>query len=656
MKLKARQTPRPTVTTKLSTKLIIIGSVFAVAGIIIAGIIFYLNVGVPFTAKAATSNISGVINSYLRVTSISSRTFTADNLSGSIADFAVGKTIMIYQAKGANIDNSNTSSYGTISSLNNAGYYEFAVVSAQSGSGPYSITVTSLTNSYTASDYVQLISVPSYTDATVTGTITATPWSATSGRGGVVAFQVSNILTLDASVNVTGQGFAGGASGGSNGDCPDNTTYKSTSNDFAAKGEGVSTDGSLYARGAQGNGGGGGNPHNAGGGAGSNHTYGGNGGQGYQPGGSCAIANAGGIGGKAFTYSSLTNRIFFGGGGGSGQQNNNLASSGANGGGLIVIRAKTVKSTCTGTYGFIADGANAANTGGNDGAGGGGGGGAIVLDINNYSLTCGIIARANGGNGGNVTDAASHGGGAGGGVGIIMETNPTSNANVTIQSTVGTTGKDCASCTSNTATPAGTPAASRMSITSIPGTGIITLPVKLLYFSGVVADNAVNLSWATATEENNDYFTIERSSDGITFDSILYEKGADNSTKEIRYSATDKTVRTPVTYYRLKQTDLDKKYTYSNVIYVDTKTIKGSDEGGSISIYPNPASDKLNIVVTGNNTTAVKMTSSSGKVVYTNTFNETELQVDVTAMETGIYILEVSSGHEKKTEKLIVRH
>ncbi|HEY9049240.1 MAG TPA: T9SS type A sorting domain-containing protein [Ohtaekwangia sp.] len=655
MKLKARQTPRPTVTTKLSTKLIIIGSVFAVAGIIIAGIIFYLNVGVPLTARAAT-NISGVINSYLRVTAISSKTFTADNLSGSIADFAVGKTIMIYQAKGANIDNSNTSSYGTVSSLNNAGYYEFAVISARTGSGPYSITVTSLTNSYTAGGYVQLVSVPSYTDATVTGTITATPWSATQGRGGVVAFQVSNDLTLGGSINVSGQGFAGGANGGSNGDCPDNGTYKSTVNDFAAKGEGISTDGSLYARGAQANGGGGGNPHNAGGGAGSNHTYGGNGGQGYQPGGSCAVANAGGVGGKAFTYSSLTNRVFFGGGGGSGQQNNSLASSGANGGGIIVIRAKTVKSTCGGTYGFIADGANAANTGGNDGAGGGGGGGVIVLDVNGYSLTCGIIARANGGSGGNVTDAASHGGGAGGGVGIIMETNPTTNANVTIQSTVGTTGKDCAGCTSNTATPAGTPASSRMAISSIPGTGIITLPVKLLYFSGVVADNAVDLSWATASEENNDYFTIERSADGIKFDSILYEKGAGNSVKEIRYSATDKTVRTSVAYYRLKQTDYDKKYTYSNVVYVDTKDIKVSDEGGTISLYPNPVSDKLNVVVTGNGPTAVKMVNSRGNVVYTNTFTEQESQIDVAAMENGIYILEVTSGAEKKVEKIIVRH
>lgn len=650
MKMKGKQSSKPKVNIKLKTRLIYAVVSFALLGIIAFAIFFYLTLGNSRTAQAAVTNISGVINSYLRVTAINAGTkkFTCDNLSGSIADFAAGKTIMVHQAKGATIDVTNTSAYGDVSSYGSAGNYEFAVVSSISGSGPYTIKISSLVNSYSASDYTQLISVPVYTDAAVTGTITATAWDATQGRGGVVALQASNTLTLGANIDVSGQGFAGGVVGGSDGSCPDNATYTLGTNNYGAKGDGGSTNGQLYARGAQMNGGGGGNTHNAGGGGGGNHTYGGNGGQGWQPGGSCTSLNAGGVGGKKINYATLTNKSFFGGGGGSGQQNNGLGSSGASGGGIIVIRAKTVKSTCGGTYGFIADGANAANSGGNDGAGGGGGD--IVLDVVSYVLTCNIVVRSNGGSGGSVTDPAIHGGGGGAGVGIIMETIPTTNVRVTTLSTIGVNGQDCSTCTTASGSPAGTPTSSKMAITSIPGS-VVTLPIKLLYFNGAVDEEGVELNWATSMEENNDYFTIERSFDGIKFDSILTVPGAGNSKSKLTYTALDKNIFAPTTYYKLKQTDYDRKSTYSNVIFVDTHDLQRSD----ITLFPNPASKYLNVINPAGGPISIQILNSTGKVEVQQEGTELETKIDVDHLNNGIYIVQTVVGGKKQNLRLVIK-
>lgn len=655
MKRKIQLTPKAKPSIRLRTAFIFGASFFLLANLVGFIAYFYFSAGSPENTMAAppATNISGVINSYLRVTAINSgtRVFTADNLSGSSSDFAVGKTVMIYQAQGATITTSSGSTYGTVTASNNSGNYEFAVISASANAaGTYTITVSTLSNNYTASGAVQLISVPSYTDATVTGTVTATAWSSAQGRGGIVALQVSNVLTLGANIDVSGQGFAGGQINPGNDDCPDADTYRSNTNTFGTKGNGISTDGRLYARGAQANGGGGGNPHNAGGGGGSNSTRGGFGGDGYQPGGGCANADGGGIAGNKFNYASLGNKIYFGGGGGSGHQNNSVGSSGANGGGIIVVRAKTVKSTCSGTYGFLSNGNNAANAASNDGAGGGGAGGSIVLDVTSYVLTCTINVRANGGNGGNVNHTDAHGGGGGAGIGITLQTSPTSNASVSISSTPGTNGNDCSgsSCTFSGTAPE-TPTTYTLSVSSIPGQ-TITLPIELASFTGEAVNNSVELKWQTASEENNDYFTLEHSANGTDFTAFTEIKGAGTSKKMLYYSTTDEAYFPKVTYYRLKQTDYDEKFTYSSVIYVDTHSLKRE-----MLLYPNPASDIVNVTNPGDGDLTVRFLNSRGVVVKSEVVNEPKAVLDVTSLEEGIYMVETISGSQKMTHKLMIK-
>jgi len=117
---------------------------------------------------------------------------------------------------------------------------------------------------------------------------------------------------------------------------------------------------------------------------------------------------------------------------------------------------------------------------------------------------------------------------------------------------------------------------------------ISPLPIELLSFEAICNNNSVNLLWSTASEKNNDYFTIERSSDGITFQTVLTVKGAGNSNQVINYSAVDVQPLGGIAYYRLKQTDYDGKFEYSQIIV----TCNGSlgNTNGNINVYPNPAS------------------------------------------------------------------
>lgn len=107
------------------------------------------------------------------------------------------------------------------------------------------------------------------------------------------------------------------------------------------------------------------------------------------------------------------------------------------------------------------------------------------------------------------------------------------------------------------------------------------LPIELLYFTGEKNSCGSNiLSWATATEQNNDKFEIERSIDGVDFVKIGTLKGAGNSTQKLTYNFVDNTVNPSINYYRLKQIDFDGSFSYSNLISIDNscessvKTIK----------------------------------------------------------------------------------
>jgi len=99
----------------------------------------------------------------------------------------------------------------------------------------------------------------------------------------------------------------------------------------------------------------------------------------------------------------------------------------------------------------------------------------------------------------------------------------------------------------------------------------IGLPITLLYFKGKYENETNILFWSTASEINNDYFTIEKSYDGYVFNIVDHIEGAGYSLHQLYYEFHDTNVQPIITYYRLKQTDYDGKFEYSEIISVDTK-------------------------------------------------------------------------------------
>jgi hypothetical protein len=120
--------------------------------------------------------------------------------------------------------------------------------------------------------------------------------------------------------------------------------------------------------------------------------------------------------------------------------------------------------------------------------------------------------------------------------------------------------------------------------------GANVLPIKLLYFNARPDNSQVDLGWGTATESNNNYFTIERSHDGVNFDSLMRVNSLafdGNSSTQLDYTAVDPSPLQGTSFYRLKQTDLDGNAQYSNVesVYFGQHT--------AVSAYPNPSAGTL---------------------------------------------------------------
>ncbi len=156
-----------------------------------------------YRVSAQTTNVSGIINNYTSISSIGSQSVNAVTTSG----FAVGDKVLLIQMKGASIDTTNTSNFGTITSFNEAGNYEMLVISAITST---TITFTNpILRSYSISGLVQLVKVPVYNNVNVIGLLTCTAWN--GSVGGVLVFEATGNVTLNANIDVTGKGFLGGA-------------------------------------------------------------------------------------------------------------------------------------------------------------------------------------------------------------------------------------------------------------------------------------------------------------------------------------------------------------------------------------------------------------------------------------------------------------
>ena len=175
------------------------------------------------------------------------------------------------------------------------------------------------------------------------------------------------------------------------------------------------------------------------------------------------------------------------------------------------------------------------------------------------------------------------------------------------------------------------------------------LPIELLYFDAQVSGDDVVCNWATATELNNDYFTVERSADGGTFTSIGEVDGAGSSQQTLSYAFTDAEPLSGVSYYRLRQTDLDGTETWTNVVsvWIDAPN-------GDLLVYPNPCADELFIAGAWQDDERATVLDAIGRVV-------AELglvgngRVDLSALATGTYSLQVVGASGIRSVRFVKR-
>ena len=373
--------------------------------------------------------ISGVINRYAKVNSIGAGYVICDPAQASL--FSAGDYVLLIQMQGVGIQ-TDQGTYGVNvqSVLGTPGGYEFLkILSVNTGTGRIDFTRNVYINPYNVAGNVQLVQVPFYDSPTVTGTLASQSWNSTTGTGGVIAFMASKKLTLNADIDVTGQGFAGAPGVNGIGECVytniaanNHDSYPLTWNNAGMKGEGVAihdyTGPLLYPNHAKGQGrnftgGGGGNGWFSGGGGGSNRGKGGNGLLEKFVLGLCGNdPHEGGYGGMNILGSIIQDGIFHGGGGGaSTQAAGSTASAGGNGGGIIIIVADSIDGN---NHIIKSDGITAANAIADAGAGGGGAGGSVALSFQGFSSP--IRVSSDGGNGGTNPGGFGEGGGGGGGL------------------------------------------------------------------------------------------------------------------------------------------------------------------------------------------------------------------------------------------------
>lgn len=186
-------------------------------------------------------------------------------------------------------------------------------------------------------------------------------------------------------------------------------------------------------------------------------------------------------------------------------------------------------------------------------------------------------------------------------------------------------------------------------LTSVPcGAAIICtgLPVELLNFSGTLREGAIELTWTTISELNNEGFDIQRSSDGQDWYSIHFVNGNGTTNQVVDYNYLDRNPLQGSNYYRLKQTDYDRKFTYSEVISL--KTTKSQD----IEIYPNPTSGIVEI--NGNDLGQITVFNILGQMIFNRSL-ELGNKIDLSNHPNGIYLISIQFDGLVSTKQIIKR-
>ncbi len=181
------------------------------------------------------------------------------------------------------------------------------------------------------------------------------------------------------------------------------------------------------------------------------------------------------------------------------------------------------------------------------------------------------------------------------------------------------------------------------------------LPVEMLDFSGIANGMDIQLNWVTASEQNSDFFLLEKSPDGKNFTTIAKIDAAGNSTTARYYAFTDSRPAVGANFYRLRQTDIGGNYTYSNMVNIIYQST-----GSALNIYPNPnvGSFVVNMASGHSDENRIRVINLVGNEVAFNMVDlpgqQASKQIELDPVP-GIYFVELSYSDRKETKKVIVK-
>ena len=634
-------------------------------------ILFFCFIVFFLIEESKCQTVSGIINSYFKVTNFipAYNAVRVQNISGLTS----GDRVMLIQMKGATINETNTASFGAITSIGQAGLYEFATIC-----GFLNDTVVfqkQLLNSYDYTKSVQLVYVPTFTDVTIAGTLLAQEWNSTTGTGGVIALEATGTITMNAGIEANGAGYKGGElvafstcsffTTASAYYYSPATTLGSNSNG-AYKGEGINITQSGFegGKGKQSNGGGGGNNHNTGGGGGANYGAGGIGGNYIGSGGFPCNGSHAGIGASAlnsYGYSLGTNRIFAGGGGGSGHENNPEGTPGGNGGGIIFIKCDALignnnSITANGVQGLSTNPSNVpSNEGRGDGGGGGGAAGVILLHVNSYTTSLNIEAKgANGSTVGFQAQCPGPGGGGGGGVIWASSALP---ANVTSTISGGAAGiikpttfdPACEGSTNNAT--AGTAGIVLTNFQILEGSlfncgGILPI-ASLKEWNGKRVSEGIELKWRLEQTDDLEEIKLEKKLARGSF-TVLHSY---RQPQEAVYQFLDRGIEFPATYRLMIQTKTGKKE-YSTQLFFERQKVK------RLNLYPNPVTNEVRLELPASSAgrTVVVVFDYTGKQVLRKEIvisNQSYTILQLTQLAAGTYTVQLYWKDELYIGKIV---
>jgi hypothetical protein len=176
------------------------------------------------------------------------------------------------------------------------------------------------------------------------------------------------------------------------------------------------------------------------------------------------------------------------------------------------------------------------------------------------------------------------------------------------------------------------------------------LPIVLGMFTATRNNETALLQWTTLQETNTGHFIIERSLDGVNYETIGTVTAKGNTTAENKYQFTDKQMATGINYYRIKTIDKDAKYVLSPV-----RSLNNNDNDFTISMLPNPVTKGVVYINTSVNCNRIELRDATGRLIKTVNVKGTANPLAVQHLSKGMYFITVVTDLGDKVEKLIIQ-